>query len=100
MKSPQAQFQGNVVGDVAYNTSEYLVYVSPGTKILKMLHPEQNPIIIDFSKYGVEINLDEAEYWFCKAINNGNESSPGALERVQKKLYRQKVILNIYRFSV
>lgn len=230
MKSPQAQFQGNVVGDVAYNTSEYLVYVSPGTKILKMLHPEQNPIIIDFSKYGieslksertytvkihipsniniidlqelikrghnayseenyteayslfskaadynspeamfmlsimvvngrgvakneeigynwcrrsaelgypaaqynlgvnyfegngvlkdykegvvwftksalqgfhhsmhnlgiayefgygVEINLDEAEYWFCKAINNGNESSPGALERVQKKI--------------
>ena len=53
MISPEASFQGNVVGDVAYNVGEYLVYVSPGTKILKLLHPEQTPLIIDFAKYGI-----------------------------------------------
>lgn len=62
MRSPQAKFQGNVIGDVAYNTSEYLVYVSPGTKILKMLHPEQNPIIIDFTKFGIESLKSERTY--------------------------------------
>lgn len=53
MSSPQAKFQGNIVGEVAYSTSEYWVYVSPGTKQIKIMHPEQSPIVIDFTKYGI-----------------------------------------------
>lgn len=53
MASPQAMFQGNIVGEVAYSTSEYWVYVSPGTKQMKIMHPEQSPLLIDFPKYGI-----------------------------------------------
>ena len=53
MASPKAKFQGNIVGEVAYSTSEYWVYVSSGTKHMKIMHPEQPALLIDFSKYGI-----------------------------------------------
>lgn len=53
MRSPEAKFEGNVIGEVDYNTSEYLVYLSPGTKTLKMSHPNQTPVTIDFEDYGI-----------------------------------------------
>lgn len=54
MKSPQATFQGNVVGEVAYYSGEYCVYVTNGTKSIKMFHPDQSPVFIDFTKHGIE----------------------------------------------
>ncbi len=53
LPSPEAKFMGNIVGEVAYNTSEYWVYMSPKTKQMKIVHPGQLPLVIDFSKYGI-----------------------------------------------
>ena len=32
LAAPHANFDGNIIGDVTYNTSEYLVYMSNGSK--------------------------------------------------------------------
>lgn len=62
MSSPQAVFQGNIIGDVAYNPGEYMVYVSPGTKMVKLMHPDQTPITINFSDYGIPELKGETTY--------------------------------------
>lgn len=51
--SPNAKIQGNVVGDVKYDVSEYLVYCCGGTKELRILHPSMRPTSIYFPDYGI-----------------------------------------------
>lgn len=65
MSSPQAKFQGNIVGEVAYSTSEYWVYVSPGTKQMKIMHPEQSTVLIDFPQYGIN-QLDGGNTYYVQ----------------------------------
>ncbi len=62
MISPQATFQGNVVGEVSYNVGEYLVYVSSGTKLLRISHPDQIPLTIRFDEFGINQLLSEHTY--------------------------------------
>lgn len=51
--SPNAKFQGNVVGDVRYDVGEYWVYVAPGTKELHVLHESLLPLKLYFPDYGI-----------------------------------------------
>lgn len=52
--SPNAKFEGNVVGDISYEAGQYLVYVSKGTKLLKVLHENLLPLSINFGDYGIK----------------------------------------------
>ena len=49
-----AQFEGNVIGDVAYKTGEYWVYMSKGSQELRIKHPNYLPLHVTFSNYGIE----------------------------------------------
>lgn len=44
---PGSRFQGNIVGDVEYMGSQYNVYLTEGTKMLKILCPNCEPFIAD-----------------------------------------------------
>ena len=48
-----AQFEGNVVGDVAYKTGEYWVYMTEGSKELRIKHPNFVPLHVNFSDYSI-----------------------------------------------
>ncbi|MGM9799628.1 MAG: formylglycine-generating enzyme family protein [Muribaculaceae bacterium] len=48
-----ATFEGNVIGNVEYNVSEYWVYMSKGTKRIRIKCPNYLPIMVEFSGYGV-----------------------------------------------
>lgn len=52
-----AQFEGNVVGDVVYKTGEYWVYMSEGSRELRIKHPNYLPLHITFSDYGVNTGV-------------------------------------------
>lgn len=47
------QFEGNVVGEPVFKTSEYWVYLTPGTKMLKIKAPGHYPVMADFRTLGV-----------------------------------------------
>ena len=49
-----AVFSGNVVGDVSYNTSEYLVYMSEGSKRLSVKLEGYLPVEASFEDYGIK----------------------------------------------
>ena len=49
-----AGFEGNVVGDVAYKTGEYWVYMTEGTRELRIKHPKYLPLHVNFADYGIK----------------------------------------------
>lgn len=49
-----ATFEGTIVGDVEYKRGEYWVYLSRGTKRLRIHLPEMPTITVDFSEFGVQ----------------------------------------------
>ncbi len=46
--SPQAVFEGNLVGQSDYKTSEYWCYLTPGSKFLKIKYPGFTPLMINY----------------------------------------------------
>ncbi len=49
-----ATFEGTIVGDVEYKNGEYWVYLSKGSKRLRIHLPEVPTITVEFSDYGVQ----------------------------------------------
>lgn len=49
-----ADFEGNVVGDVAYKTGEYWVYMTEGSRELRIKHPNYLPLHVNFSEHGLK----------------------------------------------
>lgn len=47
-------FEGNVIGDVAFKSGEYWVYLSEGSKNVVIKHDACTPTLINFSDYGVK----------------------------------------------
>ena len=54
LNEPGAEFEGNVMGDVQFTGSEYLVYLPNGTKRLGIKHPDYLPTTIVFADYGTK----------------------------------------------
>lgn len=48
-----AAFEGSIIGNTEYRTGEYWVYVTAGTKFLRVKHPSAHPLHITFSDYGI-----------------------------------------------
>ena len=48
-----AKFDGNVLGDCAYKTGEYWVYMSQGSYQLKVRHPNFLPLTVNFRDYDI-----------------------------------------------
>ncbi len=59
MPGEKVVFEGSVIGECPYKTSEYWCYLSPGTKSLKIKYPNLPPLLVDFTEYfgsGVKSN--------------------------------------------
>lgn len=66
------KFEGNVVGEPVLKTSEYMVYLTPGTKMLKILAPGYYPVMADFTELGVGPLESKTIYYITvKAIGTG-----------------------------
>mgnify|MGYP002623678212 FL=1 len=49
-----ARFEGNVIGDTEFKTGEYWVYMSSGSQMLRIKHPNVLPLTITFQDYGIK----------------------------------------------
>lgn len=49
-----AEFEGNVIGETAYKTGEYWVYLTAGTKELHVKHPKFLPLEVHFNDYNIK----------------------------------------------
>lgn len=62
LKEAGAEFEGNVMGDVQFTGSEYLVYMPNGSKRLGIKHPDYLPTTIVFADYGTKRVVSSTTY--------------------------------------
>lgn len=51
LPNPGVSFEGNLIGNAEYKTSEYWCYLSPNTRFLKIKYPNLDPLMIDFTEF-------------------------------------------------
>lgn len=78
-----AQFEGNVIGDVAYKTGEYWVYMNDGAYLLRIKHPNFLPLDLNFRDYGIRKVEGKCVYVLTLVMPQGRD--------VEKK---QRLIIN------
>lgn len=69
------QFEGNVVGNVVNKVGEYWVYMSRGSRMLKVKHPNYSPIMVAFSNYGIEKLEDNRTYQLTMNTSNTRQNT-------------------------
>ena len=57
-----AAFEGNIIGDTEYRTGEYWVYMTAGTKFLRVKHATARPLHIAFADHGISQLESKATY--------------------------------------
>ena len=50
---PLMKFYGNIIGDIERHQGKYFVYMTSGSKKLKIQHPDLTPLSVIFSEYGI-----------------------------------------------
>ena len=54
LATPGASFDGNVIGDTEFKKGEYWVYMSEGSYMLNVKHPNFLPLFVNFRDYGIK----------------------------------------------
>ena len=62
LASAGVTFEGNIVGDVAFKTNEYWVYMADGSKRLKIVHPSYLPLEVKFVDYEIAALKSKCTY--------------------------------------
>ena len=73
LASPDATFEGLIVGDVAYKSSEYSVYVHPDSKRIVVKLEGFLPLEVRFKDYGIN-QLEEKHSYVLKLIIERNDN--------------------------
>ena len=98
---PNVKFEGNVIGDVEFRTNEYWVYVSNGTKQLKVKVANALPLLINFKDYGIVDVKSKLTYeLFLK--KESNEASKPQMQKLTVKVepHDSKVEIDGFDFPV
>lgn len=74
--APGAVFEGNVVGDCEYRINEYWVYLTHGTKMLRVKHPNYLTLDIKFSDYLIDKVESRTTYSMVIALPAGYPPVP------------------------
>ena len=67
-----ATFEGNVLGDVAFRAGEYWVYMSEGSYMLNIKHPNFFPLFVNFRDYDIKSVEGKVTYVLTLQIGNVN----------------------------
>ena len=84
MKEAGAEFEGNVIGDVQYTGTEYMVYMPNGTKRLSIKHPDYLPTTIMFADYGTKRIASSTTYNLI--LKTHNKKQKETYSKTQKKM--------------
>jgi hypothetical protein len=77
LAASNAVFEGNVIGDVTYNTSEYLVYMAQGSKRLTVKLEGYLPLEVNFLDYAIKSLEPKIVYQLTiLGVVNGKQPEP------------------------
>lgn len=67
-------FEGSIIGDCANKAGEYWVYMTAGTKFIKIKHETVTPLFIRFSDYNIHKLLTKQTYTLVLSVDEGASS--------------------------
>ena len=65
-------FEGNVLGDAEFKSGEYWVYMSEGSYMLNVKHPNFYPLMVNFRDYGIKRVEEKTTYVLTLVMPQGN----------------------------
>lgn len=71
-------FEGNVLGEPLYNTGEYLVYMSAGSRKLTVRHPNFLPLVVTFADYDINQLEGLCTYQLTVQTRTSEQQAPQA----------------------
>ena len=95
----EAQFDGNVIGDVAFKNNEYWVYMAQGSKRLKVYHQDYLPLEVTFSDYGINHLDSRCTYVLTLLRSDIQQENLSNLKKVSKRRHTKKVKDSVDRIS-
>lgn len=90
---PGAEFEGNVIGSVEYRAGEYWVYMSDGSKFLKVKHSSHHPLMIHFDD--TNIGAIESNRTYLVKVSGGSGSGGVGAVPVTFKITPSDAILSV-----
>ena len=98
---PNVTFEGNVIGEVEFKTNEYWVYVSNGTKQLKVKVANALPLLINFKDHNI-IDVKSKLTYELFLKNESNEASKPQMQKLTVKVnpHDSKVEIDGFDFPV
>ncbi len=98
---PNVKFEGNVIGEVEFKTNEYWVYVSNGTKQLKVKVANALPLLINFKDYNI-IDVKSKLTYELFLKKESNEASKPQMQKLTVKVnpHDSKVEIDGFDFPV
>ncbi len=88
-----AEFEGNVIGSVEYKAGEYWVYMSAGSKFLKVKHESHHPLMIHFDD--TNIGSVESNRTYLVKVSGGKVSGISGGIPVTFKITPRDAILSV-----
>ena len=70
MAASGVTFTGNVMGDVTFKNNEYWVYMTEGSKRLKVVHPRYIPLDVTFADYEITALRGKSTYILTIALGD------------------------------
>ena len=67
-----ASFEGNVIGDAEFKKGEYWVYMSEGSYMLNVKHPDFLPLFVNFRDYGINKVEQKTTYVLTLVMPQGS----------------------------
>lgn len=81
-------FEGNLVGNSEYKTSEYWCYLSPNTRYLKIKYPDLEPLMVDFNEFFINGIQSKRIYEIVLTIPNNSTRKIGTPIELTVSSYR------------
>ena len=75
LKDSAPKFEGNVLGEVEQKGMQYMVYMSAGTKFLRIVPADHFPLMIAFGDYGIKKLEGKVTYELVVIEGNDNDVS-------------------------
>lgn len=91
LKLPDIHIEGNLIGEVQCNQEEYWIYLTEGSKMLKIKHDEYSPITIKFDSFGIYSLNSGCTYTLIVEIENNadvnKDNYEEQIENLKRTLY-------------
>ena len=98
LRDTSPEFEGNVLGDVKYDGQYFWVYMSSGSKYMRIVPSDSYPLMISFGDYGIK-QLESLQTYYL-TIGTSESLMEEMTEAIKSETKKEEAPLEYERFNV